>query len=62
MNHKSMNRKRNSNDQKLLLVLKALLTDAVITQFCKQHGISRSSFYRKRKALLTRLSEGSRKG
>jgi ACT domain-containing protein len=53
-----MSHKRYSNEEMVILVLKALLTNAVITDFCKQYGISRSIFYQRRKAVLTLLSEG----
>lgn len=53
-----MKHKRYTNEELVILVLKALLTNAVITRFCKQYGISRTTFYQKKKAVLARLSEG----
>ena len=56
-----MGNKRYSNDELVILVLKALLSNAVITDFCKQHGISRSIFYHKKKDVLACLSQGRQK-
>lgn len=52
-----MKRKHYSNEEIAVLILKAVLTDAVVTQFCKQHGFSRSFFYTKKKAVLAPFVE-----
>ena len=44
-----------SNIEKLNLVLQSMERSVVITQFCKQHNISRSSLYRWRRILEDEL-------
>ena len=41
---------------KLKLVLASLEANVIVTRFCKQHGISRSSLYRWRKVLQAGLA------
>lgn len=42
--------------EKLQLVLSSFQSDLVITEFCKEHGVPRSTFYRWRKLVLDGLS------
>ena len=51
-----MPRKILSSINKLKLVPASLEANVIVTRFCKQHGISRSSLYRWRKVLQAGLT------
>ncbi len=45
-----------SNSEKVKLVLSSFRENVVITAFCEEHRVSRSTFYRWRKLVLNGLS------
>jgi transposase-like protein len=45
-----------SEAEKLQLVFSSFQSDLVVTKFCKEHGISRTSLYRWRRLVLDGLS------
>jgi transposase-like protein len=51
-----MSRKTVSNFKKVKLILSSLQENVIVTKFCKEHGIPRSSFYRWRKLMLAGLA------
>lgn len=51
-----MPRKTISNSEKVKLVLSSFRENVVITAFCEEHRVSRSTFYRWRKLVLDGLS------
>ncbi len=51
-----MPRKVFPNSEKVKLVLSSFRDSVIITKFCLDHGIPRSTFYRWRKLILTYLS------
>ncbi len=52
-----MLRRSVSDAEKVELVLASIQEKVVITQFCAQHGIARSSFYAWKKAVLQQLGK-----
>jgi transposase-like protein len=51
-----MSRKTVSNFKKVRLILSSLQENVIVTKFCKEHGIPRSTFYRWRKLVLAGLA------